>query len=232
MTSLPDQIDLARAALGEAPAYRRRGVGALVVPRADVEVDVDMENVEGGCYLWGSLVARDGTDMEYVPFITWATLTPDVEAANSLAFWRWLMALRGAAHAAGRTFRAYCWHAPAENGFLRRLGRACAMVEEVEAFIAGDEWVDMLRVWESQLITGKGSGLKVVALLAGFVWDVDDAGGGSSMVMYDVAATGDADARNWLLSYNRSDVMATRAVREWMGRNDVRGVEALSATSC
>jgi predicted RecB family nuclease len=218
--SLLEEIDLARAALGTQPVYRRRGVDGVMVARADVEVDVDMECSEMGVYLWGNLLTdRAGPGAprsEYVPFATWEPLTPEHELENSLAFWRWLMGVRGAAHRRGQSFRAYCYNASAENQHLRRLGIAAGLTGEVGAFIASEEWVDLLRVWDAQLITGEGSGLKAVAALVGFHWKVDDPGGALSMVRYDAAAAGDGAARRWLLEYNRGDVEATLALREWM----------------
>ena len=224
MASLVEQIDMARAAIGKAPVYRRRDVAQLMVPSADIEVDIDMENVEEGVYLWGTLltdrVSGEGRS-EYVPFVTWESMSAEVEAEISLAFWQWLMAERSVAHANGRTFAAYCYNAPAENAYLRRLGVSAGIEDDVEAFIASDECVDMLRVFDSQLITGGTSGLKVTALLAGFAWPMDDPGGGESMVMHDVAVSDVTEqeregARTWLLSYNEGDVRATLALREWM----------------
>jgi RNase_H superfamily len=225
MRDLPEQIDRARAALGSSAAYRRRGVSRVRVPRAAIEVDIDMENTESGVYLWGALVTdrsgQDAVPAGYHPFCTWDPMTSAVETGLFAQFWAWLSELRSAAAAAGLAFRAYCYSAAAENTQLRRIAAGAGAAPEVAAFTGSKEWVDLRRVFETQLLTGSSAGLKSLAPLSGFSWDVQDPGGGESMVRYDEAVSADEpvaarSARDWLLAYNRNDVEATLALREWL----------------
>ncbi len=222
------QIELARARIGVSPAYRRRDVHAVVVPRADVEVDVDMENTNDGCYLWGALVTdRRGATAtaptaRYVAFASW---DPDIEAGELIAFkefWSWFTGERAKAAAEGASFRAYCYSRSAEQGQMTRIADRLGLRDEVDAFLASVDWVDLLEVVRAQLITGRSMGLKETAPLAGFSWRTDDSGGTLAMVKYEQAIDEAADgaaratAQEWIFEYNEDDVRATAALRDWL----------------
>ena len=235
------QIELARARVGASPAYRKRGVDVVTVPRADVEVDVDMESTNDGCYLWGVLITdrRPGAaGTRYAGFASW---DPDIEAGQQVAFeefWSWLTEERARAAAEGATFRAYCYSS-AEQVLMRRvadrIGRARR--DEVDEFLASDAWVDLLEVVKAQLITGRSMGLKETAPLAGFSWRADDSGGTLAIVKYDQATDEDSSpalramAQEWILEYNEDDVRATAALREWLDgpARDLPSIEVAQA---
>jgi predicted RecB family nuclease len=226
--ALAELIEQARARSGPAPAYRRRGIAQVRVDTGEVELDVDMENVEDGAYLWGvwvtdrsaSGVVRPG----YHAFMDWSA---DAALAGRRAFedfWTWLDQVRHDVAEHGLTLRAYCWSEAAENRWLRVGGAAIDRAEEVEAFIRSDEWIDLLRVFTSQTVTGRSGGLKVVAPLLGFAWEDDDAGGTQSMTWWQGAVDPSTpparqeQLRRRILAYNRDDVRATLHVRDWLVR--------------
>ena len=215
----------ARAVLGSHPVYRRPGIDEVTVPRADIEVDIDMESVNEGVYLWGALIndrTKPETGPEYIPFVSWKPINDEEELEVFLAMWSWLTAQREHATENGLTMKAYVWHEPAENYHLRRISKAAKrrLENQVELLIASDAWVDLKRVFENSWMTGGSAGLKSIGPLAGFEWDVADPGGGLSMVKYDEGVAEDSQAaksaREWILRYNRGDVEATSAIREWL----------------
>ncbi|WKD58321.1 hypothetical protein CAPI_08975 [Corynebacterium capitovis DSM 44611] len=184
------------------------------VRRADVEVDVDMEAyLDQGAYLWGTF---DGE--AYRPFVTWEEVGGEAEAENFRQFWTWLMATRDDAHAAGRSFAAYCYAAGGENHWLLESARRFGGVapEEVREFIASDEWVDVFSGVRRHLVGTDGLGLKVVGPVAGFRWADEDVDGQQSVALRRAARLGSTEARTTLLRYNEGDCRATRAVREFL----------------
>ena len=195
------------------------------MPRADVEIDVDMEAyMDQGAYLWGAWM--DGT---YYDFVTWEKLGSKAEARNFADFWTWLMEQRDEAHAAGKTFAAYCYSAHGENHWMRMSAQrfhehtpGVPSVEEVNAFINSGEWVDMFVHVKKNFDGPYGLSLKTVAPQAGFNWEQGDFDGEESVNARRVAIGIDETAmraREMLLTYNADDVQATLAVREWMSDN-------------
>ncbi|SIS48775.1 RecB family nuclease, putative, TM0106 family [Corynebacterium appendicis CIP 107643] len=220
---------IARAWREGIPVLARTGVEPAPELRADVEIDVDMEAyLDQGAYLWG---AFDGTD--YRAFATWDEVggaDTDAEEENFLAFWTWLQSKRAAAHAGGKSFRAYCYAAGGENHWLTASARRFDSVDEAEvrAFIASDEWVDVFTHVRRHLVGTEGLGLKVVAPVAGFTWDDDDVDGERSVALRREARMGSAEAREMLVRYNGDDCRATAAVRHFLSAG-APGVPRLSS---
>lgn len=225
---LTDAVVLARAWQRDLTVVRK--VKPTHIPRADVEVDVDMESFgDSGAYLWGCLLSGIdiGEPQGYHPFVTWDPLPTSDEGRSFAEFWQWLTAVRARATERGLSFRAYCYNELAENYWLTASAERFAdqsgipTMAEVQAFIQSSEWVDVFAYVRDQLLCVHGKGLKVVAPVAGFHWRDAEASGENSMRWYRNAvglddATLDVSARTRLLEYNEDDVLATFTLREWM----------------
>lgn len=233
--SLAGAIDVARVAVfGAGALHRRRGVTSVEVPSGDVEIDIDMENgLDATTYLWGALL-----DGAYISFVDWGQPSELLEARLFIRFWEWIEGQRRGAHDSGRRIVFYCWSAGAERGALasgaamaeKHLG-AIGAREAVAAFVAGDEFVDLLAVLKAQLESGEGNGLKAIAPRAGFAWRDEQPAGDLSMLWHRTAVDGTGDeattARQRLLDYNEDDVRATATVRRWLRSTTFAAMEDL-----
>lgn len=231
-----DAVLLSRAWLADLTLVRR--VREVEVPRADVELDVDMESFgDSGAYLWGChLSGVDvGPSPGYRPFVTWRPLPTGDEARSFAQFWGFLNTVRARAAARGLTFRAFCYNELAENRWLvasaqRFAGRpGMPTVDAVNRFITSPAWVDLFGVVNRQFLCAHGKGLKTIAPAAGFAWRDAEAGGENSMRWYRLAVgldgePADAGQRERLLVYNEDDVLATWTLRRWMSSPDVLDV--------
>jgi predicted RecB family nuclease len=204
-------------------------VSQLSCPRADVEVDIDMESYNDVTYLWGAFV-RTATELEgitegYVSFAEWGELDATSESTLFGRFWQWFRALRSGVHEQGRSFAAYCFWAQAENGAMNRAietaAPGCPSREEVDAFRLAhpNEWIDIHDVAKNQIQTEGPVGLKSLAGAAGFRWRDEYPSGEASMIWYEHTRLPGAEAdaaRQRLLEYNEDDCRATLALRDWI----------------
>lgn len=230
VTNLAASIDQARVTKAER-VHRARGVSHVSIPRAAVELDVDMENDEH-IYLWGvyrTVRSRGVTKEEYRPFVSWDG-TDGGEARAFVEFWSYLTQMQTWARSTKvGGFKAF-YYTQAETRCLRALvakhaGRpGVPSSAEVEAFIASDDWVDMHRIIAGQTLwPTEDMSVKSVAKRCGFTWRDTDAGGGNSVSWYRDALYGASpelreESREHVLRYNEDDVLATRHVRDWLSR--------------
>ena len=198
---------------------RRITTGPIHVPRADVEVDFDIEwDGDERIYLWG-LLANDQDESCVVSEAEWSELDDQGEQELANQAIRRIFALREGAEARGQSFAVYHYSHP-EISKVRRLldrGGMAYSVEEWEAFTSR-YFVDLHPIVKEHFIGVDGLGLKQVAPWAGFEWEDEDPGGEQSLEWIEEARTAtDVAARQAavqrILSYNTDDLRATLAVR-------------------
>lgn len=189
------------------------------LPRASVEVDLDIETSDDGTtYLWGALVSGIGPEPTYHPFARFGRLNgaDEVELALELSTWLLDLAER---HPDLRVYH----YSDYEVVHLRRMAeRSDHPVLRRAVQLAGERFVDLYGYVRDHFVGVDGLGLKVVATRgADFRWRDEDPGGLQSQVWFKdaVGATDVATrecARRRVLEYNEDDVRATLAVREWL----------------
>lgn len=208
---LTDAVRRARM-IRDGHVIERTTSGAITVPRADVEVDFDIEwDPNDRVYLWGALIHRAGSDPTYHAIVSWDELDDAgcVELAQSFA--AWLRAQIAAADAAGESLLVYHYSHPEPTHLKRLLGEP-AVADLLTRF------VDLLAIVREHYFGVRGLGIKQVAPAFGFAWRDDDPGGLQSQLwLMDGRASQDeavrAVARERILAYNEDDVRATAALR-------------------
>jgi predicted RecB family nuclease len=186
--------------------------GALKVPAAEVEIDLDSEwDPDNRVYLWGTLIRIKQGEATYRPFVSWGPLDDDAEQALAMELAVWLRTQIDNAEQQGMSVAVF-HYAAVERTHLRRI-----LGESVEDVLT--RFVDLLPFMREHFFGAHGLGLKNVAPAVGFTWSDEEPGGLQSQVWLNDARSGPDDttrdaARRRLLRYNHDDVLATAALRD------------------
>jgi len=221
------------------------------IPAFDVEIDIDLENSQAALfeagideiagkdqvylYGYGVLDRTVSTDWRTGHFDSFSNYEDSVAAEIDvqMRMWNFLKDQVAKAEAAGKSVGIFHYSSHEVSWWRKFAVRHAAVpgtptLHEVETFIA-DYFNDLLPYSRMVALKVTGYGIKFLAPLAQFKWDVVDPGGAGSLLKYRVAidATKTEDerqaARDWLYSYNLDDVRATFAVREYL-----RGLERVN----
>ena len=194
------------------------------VPRADVEVDLDIETAEGDItYLWGMLITDRRTGEQHYEHISkFAELQPEDENELARAFSARLLAL-AEQHPGLRVYH----YSEYEVVHLRRLAKRSGDPLVTAALeLVPKHFVDLFQIVRDNFVGVDGLGLKAVATKgAGFRWRDHDPGGLNSQSWFNTAVNAEVlaereTARTRVLEYNEDDVRATWEVRQWLADLD------------
>ena len=196
----------------------RVSVEPIGVPRAPIELDLDIETADdGSVYLWGVLVA-DEAGTRFKAFSRFEHMSPEAEIELAAEFSRWLVGFV-ADHPGALVFH----YSDYETVHLRRLANRSNHPDVRAAVdLVRDHFVDLFGFVRDNFVGVEGLGLKVVASKgAGFRWRDEEPGGLASQTWFTSSVDGADEtvrsaSRQRVLDYNEDDVRATRAVRAWL----------------
>lgn len=205
----------------ESVDLERLTTGPIDVPRADIEIDFDIETAaDERVYLWGFLVhdTRTTDPPEFVQFSAWTDLDRAAEADLARRAVGWLKALV-AGPASVRVYHYSAYEVVRMDQLAQVSGDPLL---EWGADYAATQFCDLFLTMKDHWFGARGLGLKVVATVgAGFEWRDTEPGGLNSQAWFDEACHGptpgiQAAARQRVLNYNEDDVRATWQLREWL----------------
>ena len=209
--------------------FRARGIKKLEIPKAKVEIHVDMEN-DDHVYLWGVRVVRNErghSNWTHESFVTYEA-TDTSEADVTVRFWKFLMKTISDANKKYGKGNVLVFHyTAAEDRCLRHLAekhagvRGIPSIKKLEAFIASDVWVDLYPVLTSQLVwPTENLTLKSLAKYVRFFWRDNDPSGSNSVVWYKRAINpNDPESEAFqerIVDYNADDCEATAVLLAWL----------------
>jgi predicted RecB family nuclease len=214
------------------------------IPEADIEIDIDLENSmealreleidepigEDRLYLYGfgihdRTVSKDWRTAVIDTYYNYSN-TEDGEFEVMSKMWNKLQSEITKAENSGRSIKIFhysphefTWWKKYVNRFSGRPG--VPTMNELEEFKIS-YLVDLYPIAQKFAFPAKSYSIKDLAPLAKFEWSVEMAGGANSLFKYRDAIKGDLDqsvrdeAIKWLDAYNRDDVKATFAVRDYL----------------
>ncbi len=204
-------IEKARLAVaGHTLAFRN--AKSVRAPKADVEIDLDMENdTDNRVFLWGARLRR-GDQVSFHAFAHWSELDDADERTVADQLTDWLAQQRDSAAAAGESIMVF-HHGDVERQRLRQIQGPSAVKD------IGVDFFDTHRWAETNLVATRGHGLKPLAGELGFEWRDDDPGGRNCQLWLEAArASTDPVERKALqdrvLAYNEDDTAATAWIRD------------------
>ena len=236
------EIDHARARLsGSSFPFTPRSTDDVSVPRADVEIDFDMESIgkseannQPACvYLWGTLTTVRSNKVRQLlhnpteGFRGFSIFEQNETESDALtSFWAWAQDWIAKSREHDFSLKFYCYSGTAEHTAMKNVskrssGRAgVPSIDEIEEFKQSEYWLDIRDYVKKLIWSTENQQLKTVGKIAGAKWE-EGANGALSIVWFDTwnrstDSTERESLKNQLLKYNTNDVEATLILRNWI----------------
>ena len=217
---------------------------AFDLPEFDIEIDIDLENsmealreLEIGepigrdrLYLYGYGIHDRTIDLDWqsAPIDTFFDYSNTDEGEYEVMFKMWSKLQQEIENAekVGKTIGVF-HYSPHEFSWWKKFAKRFEGKQGVPTLLEVEEFkekylVDLYTYAQKISFPTMSYSIKLLAPIAKFNWDVDEAGGANSLLKYKTATDMSLppserdEAIAWLDSYNRDDVRATFAVRNYI----------------